>query len=84
MIAKGKQGLRTSSVELLRNEMRRQRDKRGLQAHDNPYWATILMEEVGEVAKAVLDQSPPGDLHDELIQVAAVCISWLQAHEEKP
>ena len=77
-----KGGLRTSSLELLRNEMKRQRDKWGARSHDSPYWAIILMEEVGEAAKAILDQSPSGDLKDELVQVAAVCISWLQAMED--
>jgi hypothetical protein len=38
----------------------------------------VLLEEVGEVARAVLD----GDLDtltDELVQVAAVAVAWLEA-----
>ncbi len=40
----------------------------------------VLTEEVGEVARAVLDRKP-GDLRDELVQVAAVACAWLQGME---
>jgi len=35
----------------------------------------VLMEEVGEVGKAMQGD---GDLQEELIQVAAVCVRWLE------
>lgn len=38
----------------------------------------VLTEEVGEVARAVLDRKP-GDLRNELVQVAAVAVAWLEA-----
>lgn len=38
-------------------------------------WSAILTEEVGEVAKAVLDNDVE-NLKEELIQVAAVAASW--------
>ena len=37
----------------------------------------VLTEEVGEVARAVLDRKP-GDLRNELVQVAAVAVAWLE------
>lgn len=38
----------------------------------------ILAEEAGEVAKAVLERDDRG-LEFELVQVAAVCVAWLEA-----
>lgn len=40
--------------------------------------AAVLTEECGEVARAVLDQRPL-DLRDELVQVAAVAVAWLES-----
>lgn len=37
----------------------------------------VLAEECGEVSRAVLD-GPPGDIRTELVQVAAVCVAWLE------
>lgn len=37
---------------------------------------TVLVEEVGEVARAMLDD--PSGIEDELVQVAAVCVAWLE------
>ena len=39
----------------------------------------VLTEECGEVARAVLDLSPVDVLREELTQVAAVCVAWLEA-----
>ena len=39
----------------------------------------VLTEECGEVARAVLDMSPVDDLRDELAQVAAICVAWLES-----
>lgn len=36
---------------------------------------SVLIEEVGEVGKAMQGD---GDIVDELIQVAAVCVRWLE------
>lgn len=48
----------------------------------------VLMEEVGEVAKAMLERDEKkragnGELCTELIQVAAVCVAWLESLEGK-
>jgi NTP pyrophosphatase (non-canonical NTP hydrolase) len=37
----------------------------------------ILLEEVGEVAKALLEKDFLGIIHD-ITQVAAVCVAWLE------
>jgi NTP pyrophosphatase (non-canonical NTP hydrolase) len=42
---------------------------------------TVLTEEVGEVARALNDNEPCVDLRQELIQVAAVCISAIAGLE---
>lgn len=41
-------------------------------------WNAILTEEVGEVAKEVLERNQ-GKLRAELIQVAAAAINWIKA-----
>lgn len=40
--------------------------------------ATVLAEECGEVARAVLDRDEDG-LRRELVQVAAICTAWLES-----
>lgn len=49
---------------------------------DNFLWATILGEEVGEACQAALHDhfggSHAGTLRDELIQVAAVALQWVE------
>jgi hypothetical protein len=40
--------------------------------------AAVLTEECGEVARAVLDRRNP-NLRDELVQVAAVAVAWLES-----
>lgn len=69
---------------LIHDERRRQDEKwgwpnAGLAGHDNDVKYRILGEEVGEVAHA-LNEQDIANLHEELIQVAAVCIAWLE-HE---
>ena len=39
----------------------------------------VLVEEVGEVAKAMLENADPADPRAELIQVAAIALTWLEA-----
>lgn len=39
--------------------------------------AAVLTEECGEVCRAVLDGAP--NLREELVQVAAVAVAWLEA-----
>lgn len=61
---------------LIANERMRQDAKWGSDRHlDNMLWLTILAEEFGEVARAILENK---GLFDELIQVAAVAVCWLE------
>ncbi len=66
-------------------EEREQQDiKWGIQHHTHLEWLGILVEEVGEAAKAIVQQwiDEEGDRHDEIvkeiIQIAAVCVAWLE------
>lgn len=45
------------------------------------HWLAILMEEMGELAEAVVETAAGGqgwDIQGELIQTAAVAVSWLE------
>jgi len=79
-------------LEDIAKERNRQDDKWGVQEHDMLYWLGILMEEVGEVAKAIIE-TPKGktyptplidaekwmdEIRDELIQVAAVAAAAVE------
>lgn len=43
----------------------------------DPVKVAVLAEECGEVARAVLDKDPDA-LRGELVQIAAVCVAWLE------
>jgi NTP pyrophosphatase (non-canonical NTP hydrolase) len=65
------------------NERKRQDAKWGIQNHDPFKWLTILTEEVGEAAKAILE----GDLIEyikEMKQVAAVAVAALECIGRNP
>ena len=63
--------------ERITTERERQDEKWGSDRRpDSEPWVAILTEEVGEVARATLERK---DLEEELIQVAAVCVAWLEA-----
>ena len=65
----------------LAHERRRQDEKWGEQNHKDEIWLAILSEEIGEVSQALLHNkfggTHAGTLREELIQVAAVAIQWL-------
>lgn len=58
-------------------ERARQDHKWGEQNHMAPKWSLIMLEELGEVAKEILEHN-----HDkymkELIQATAVMVAWLE------
>ena len=66
------------------DERKRQDDRWGEQNHSLPVYYTILAEEVGEVAKAILEHrfgSIRGNLEEvreELIQSAAVAVAMVE------
>ena len=41
-------------------------------------WLAIIVEEIGEVAKALLENDDFTEAGAELIQVAAVAVAWLE------
>lgn len=62
--------------------------KWGVQHHTDEKWSVILTEEVGEVAAEVLKSEPESPIEDspleqELIQVAAVTVAWIQQLRRK-
>jgi NTP pyrophosphatase (non-canonical NTP hydrolase) len=68
-------------LQKIREERTRQDEKWGVQNHDDFVWNAILVEEVGEVSKALLTG---GDLESELVQAAAVAIAWLESLTASP
>jgi NTP pyrophosphatase (non-canonical NTP hydrolase) len=50
--------------------------------HANERWLVILIEEVGEVARAMYDDDE-GHTYEEIIQCAAVCMAWAEAMQKR-
>lgn len=73
------------AVDLVRQERNRQDRKWGVSFPDRPdeKWLTILAEEFGEVANAMLEHQTDEEIEAEIVQVAAVCVSWLQYRGQK-
>lgn len=64
-------------------ERERQDIKWGEQNHNDLYWLGILMEEVGELSKEIIENGIGGKstekkIRGELIQTVAVAIGWLE------
>lgn len=59
-------------------ERTRQDAKWGIRPGDHPEWFSIMFEEVFEVSKALNDRQPIDELREELIQVAAVAVAWIE------
>jgi len=76
----------TSIYNEIFEERKRQDDKWGEQNHHPYKWLSILMEEVGEASKAVLECDFKGSSRDytlnsyrmELVQVAAVAVAMIE------
>lgn len=47
-------------------------------SHPDTLWLAILVEEVGELAKAILENKQD-EISDELVQCAAVAHAWIEA-----
>lgn len=85
----------TGIVEEILQERRRQDRKWGDSSrHSNLYWLGILVEEVGEVAKDLIESSSERNFFEvldckdesyrfELIRTAAVCLAWLEAIDQR-
>lgn len=73
-------------LEEVAEERARQDREWGIQYHELAVWALILTEEVGEVCKAILEARSGRALDDvrmELVQVAAVAASMVEAIDEQ-
>jgi len=65
---------------LIQIERTAQEHKWGIQNHPPLYWLGILMEEVGEVAKAVIEEKRSyNEVKEELVQVAAVSVAFIDS-----
>lgn len=62
----------------IRSERRNQFDKWGLQVHTPPDWMVILMEEVGEAARELMEKNLD-KFRREMVQVAAVAAAIIQS-----
>ncbi|MGD8172171.1 MazG-like family protein [Vibrio sp. TRT 21S02] len=71
-----KKHLLTEALVSTMNEMSAQDEKWGADRELSPFmWNAILVEEVGEVSKAILEKE---GLREELVQVAAVALQWIE------
>lgn len=69
-----------SVVQEVLQERSNQDRKWGEQNHSPRFWFTILGEEVGEVAHAILEYDK-GNYRDECIQVAAVAVAMIESFD---
>ena len=70
-------------LQAVMEERARQDRKWGEQNHGDLYWLGILMEEAGEVAKAIISHKNAGEVKEELIHVTAVGLAWLECMERR-
>ena len=64
--------------ELIRYERKKQDEKWGVDRNLSSFeWLTVLTEEVGECAKAILKRDN-NNLKREIIQVAAIAVAWME------
>ena len=67
------------AINFLKDERERQDLKWGEQNHNSATWLAILIEEVGEIAKAILEHGEDStEVRDEIIHAGAVCLAWLE------
>lgn len=74
-----------AAIGLVRSE-RKSQDRRWGADRDLPNrtWLAVLVEEVGEVAKADLEHEGDGRMVLELAQVAAVAVAWIENIMRRP
>lgn len=66
----------TEAMDSVIREMYEQDRVHGAQRHQSPaVWFPIFVEEVGEVGTAMQEKS---NLREELVQVAAVALQWIE------
>ena len=79
---------RKAILNELKLERKRQDTKWGEQNHDPEWWMQILMEEVGECSKAILESRFSDhqtrsylEYREEMLQVAAVAIAAIESFD---
>ncbi len=81
-MSEGKMSLQGSVLNRIALERIRQDQKWGEQNHSPAWWMVILMEEVGEAARAVFEVGEHGKVAnhyiEEMTQVAAVAVAALE------
>lgn len=71
--------LTDTALGLVVAERERQDEKWNEQRHEWTYWLAVLIEEVGEFAKAIVDYDDPiDDIRTEAIHVAAVAVAIIE------
>lgn len=68
--------------ENIKSERLYQDNRWGVRNQENEKWLSILVEEIGEVAQAMLEGENL-KVREELIQVAAVAVAWLECIERR-
>ena len=68
---------REAYLKLVKKERERQEEMHGNRQHWDAEWFILLSEEVGEVAKAIVQDNIP-QMRTELIQCAALIESWFK------
>jgi len=80
--------IRHELYRMVEEESDRQLEKWGLQTHSGPTWATISMEEVGEVAKAILncefEHGSRFEVRAEAIQAASLFLKIAEMYDAEP
>jgi NTP pyrophosphatase (non-canonical NTP hydrolase) len=66
------------AFELIKAERDRQDAKWGKNSHNPIEWYLIAQEEMGEVNKGLLVGADFNDIRQEIVQLAAVCVAWLE------
>jgi NTP pyrophosphatase (non-canonical NTP hydrolase) len=70
--------IREYVFDLINKERMRQEILHPIKKYDHFYMLAVLTEELGEVAQALQDGT---NAEEEIIQVAAVCLRWLENWE---
>lgn len=70
-------------MEEIKQERKRQTEKWGEQDHSDAHWLAILIEEVGEIAKEIVEAKATGSgdgysMRKEIIHAVAVGVQWLE------
>lgn len=71
-------------LELIKAERDRQDAKWGKNSHNPVVWYLIAQEEMGEVNKGLLKGDNWNAVQREIIQLAAVCVAWLEDSPPTP